>query len=174
MPDKAPLPPISRQHLEVMTDGVGIMQHAIGSWPDPAHGYRVDDVARALQLDLLHGRTLRWAAVEQSAWRGLRFLDDAFDEVVREVTRRYDPLTGLETQSISPVSDVFGMELVRSWREGVWRNAERLVNAGSAEEREQVAETIKLQASATAGMIATKSSRKQNRRVSGGRSIGRH
>ena len=49
-----------------MTDGVGIMQHAIGSWPDP-HGYCVDDVARALQVDLLHGRTLGWAAVEQSA-----------------------------------------------------------------------------------------------------------
>jgi hypothetical protein len=62
-----------------MSDGVGIMQHAIGSWPDPAHGYCVDDVARALQVDLLHGRTLGWEAVEQSAWRGLRFLDDAFD-----------------------------------------------------------------------------------------------
>ena len=62
-----------------MTDGVGIIQHAIGSWPDPAHGYCVDDVARGLQVDLLHGRTLGWAAVEQSAWRGLRFLDDAFD-----------------------------------------------------------------------------------------------
>ena len=79
MSDKAPLHPISRQHLEVMTDGVGIMQHAIGSSPDPAHGYCVDDVARALQVDLLHGRTLGWAAVDESAWRGLRFLDDAFD-----------------------------------------------------------------------------------------------
>ena len=62
-----------------MTDRVGILQHAIGSRPDPAHGYCVDDVARALQLDLLHGRTLGWAAVEQSARRGMRFLDDAFD-----------------------------------------------------------------------------------------------
>jgi hypothetical protein len=62
-----------------MTGGLGIMQHAIGSWPDPAHGYCVDDVARALQVDLLHGRTLGWAAVEQSAWRGFRFLCDAFD-----------------------------------------------------------------------------------------------
>jgi hypothetical protein len=79
VPEPAPLHPISRRHLEVMTDGVGIMQHAIGSWPDPAHGYCVDDVARALQLDLLHGRTLGWTAVEHSAWRGLRFLDDAFD-----------------------------------------------------------------------------------------------
>jgi hypothetical protein len=62
-----------------MTDGVGMIQHAIGSSPDPAHGYCVDDVARALQLDLLHGRTLGWAAVEQSAWRGFGFLDAAFD-----------------------------------------------------------------------------------------------
>ena len=30
------------------------MQHAIGSRPDPAHGYCTDDVARALQVDLLH------------------------------------------------------------------------------------------------------------------------
>jgi len=62
-----------------MTDRVGILQHAIGSRPDPAHGYCVDDVARALQVDLLHGRTLGWAAVAHSAERGLRFLCDAFD-----------------------------------------------------------------------------------------------
>ena len=55
------------------------MQHAIGSRPDPAHGYCVDDVARALQVDLLHGNELGWAAVAESAWRELRFLDDAFD-----------------------------------------------------------------------------------------------
>jgi hypothetical protein len=79
VPDPGPPFPISRQHLEVMSDGVGIMQHAIGSRPAPAHGYCVDDVARALQVDLLHGRTLGWEAVEQSAWRGLHFLDDAFD-----------------------------------------------------------------------------------------------
>ena len=35
------------------------MQHAIGSRPDPAHGYCVDDVARALQVDLLHARRAR-------------------------------------------------------------------------------------------------------------------
>ncbi len=55
------------------------MQHAIGSLPDPAHGYCTDDVARALQVDLLHGRTLGWVAVEGSAWRNLRFLGHAFD-----------------------------------------------------------------------------------------------
>jgi hypothetical protein len=79
VPDLAPLHPVSRLHLEAMTDGVGILQHAIGSWPDPAHGYCVDDVARAIQVDLLHGRVLGWAAVAPTAERGLRFLAEAFD-----------------------------------------------------------------------------------------------
>jgi len=55
------------------------MQHAIGSRPDPAHGYCVDDVARALRVDLLHRRVLGWAAVADSAWRSMRFLGEAFD-----------------------------------------------------------------------------------------------
>ena len=54
------------------------MQHAIGSRPDPAHGYCTDDVARALQVDLLHQRELGWAAVAASAWRNLAFLAEAF------------------------------------------------------------------------------------------------
>jgi len=80
VPEPALLHPVSRLHLDVLTDGIGIMQHAIGSRPDPAHGYCVDDVARALQVDLLHQRQLGWAAVADSAWRSLRFLDAAFDE----------------------------------------------------------------------------------------------
>ncbi len=62
-----------------MTDDVGIFQHAVGSRPDPAHGYCTDDVARALQVDLLHGSALGWPAVADSAWRSLRFLAAAFD-----------------------------------------------------------------------------------------------
>jgi hypothetical protein len=80
MPDRAPLHPVSRRHLEVLTDEVGIMQHAIGSRPDPAHGYCTDDVARALRVDLLHQRELGWTAVADSAWRNLRFLREAMDE----------------------------------------------------------------------------------------------
>jgi hypothetical protein len=80
MPDARslmPLHPVSRDHLEVLTGELGVMQHAIGSLPDPAHGYCVDDVARALQVDLLHGRTLGWAAVADSARRSMRFLQAA-------------------------------------------------------------------------------------------------
>ncbi len=56
------------------------MQHAIGPRPDPAHGYCVDDVARALQVDLLHAAVIGWEAVADSAWRNLRFLEAAFED----------------------------------------------------------------------------------------------
>jgi hypothetical protein len=79
MSDETPLFPVSREHLDALTGGVAIMQHAIGADPDPAHGYCTDDVARALQVDLLHQRPLGWDAVASSAWRNLTFLDDAFD-----------------------------------------------------------------------------------------------
>ena len=79
MSDLAPLYPVVREHLDALTDDVGIMQHAIGPNPDPAHGYCTDDVARALQVDLLHQREIGWEAVAASAWRSVRFLDDAFD-----------------------------------------------------------------------------------------------
>ncbi len=61
-----------------MSDATGIMQHARGSRPDPAHGYCTDDVARALRVDLLHQRELGWAAVAASARRNLAFLAEAF------------------------------------------------------------------------------------------------
>jgi hypothetical protein len=79
MRELAALHPVSRQHLDAMTDHVGIMQHAIGSSPDPAHGHCVDDIARALQVDLLHRRELGWPAVAESAARSLDFLVEAFD-----------------------------------------------------------------------------------------------
>ena len=76
----APLHPVSRRHLDAMTGALGIFQHASGRQPDPAHGHCVDDVARALEVDLLHARTLGWNAVAESASRSIRFLEDAFDE----------------------------------------------------------------------------------------------
>jgi hypothetical protein len=79
VPDEAALHPVSRSHLDVLSDRIGVMQHSIGSQPDPAHGYCVDDVARALQVDLLHGQALGWTAVRKSAWRASTFLTDAFD-----------------------------------------------------------------------------------------------
>ena len=79
MPEVLPLHPVNRGHLEVLGDEIGVMQHANGSHPDPAHGYCTDDVARALQVDLLHQRELGWPAVAESAWRNVRFLSEALD-----------------------------------------------------------------------------------------------
>jgi hypothetical protein len=80
-------------------------------------------------------------------------LNDAFDEVVKEIATRFDPLTALETYELSPVTDYFGIELVRIWRESVWRNAERLVNAKTPQERQLVANSIHGQAEVTAQAI---------------------
>ncbi len=66
-------------HLAIMCDDVGIFQHAIHSVPDPAHGYCVDDNARALLLAvsleeeitserLPDALTMRFASFVQHAW----------------------------------------------------------------------------------------------------------
>lgn len=74
-----PVHPVNRGQLDVLSDDIGVMQHANGSRPDPAHGYCTDDVARALQVDLLHQRAIGWTAVSESAWRNVRFLTEALD-----------------------------------------------------------------------------------------------
>ena len=79
MPEQFPLFPVSRQHLDVLTTEIGIMQHAQGARPDPSHGYCTDDVARALMVDLLHQRQLGWLAVAASAHRNVTFLAEAFE-----------------------------------------------------------------------------------------------
>lgn len=82
-------------------------------------------------------------------------LEKAYQRVVDEVERRYDPLLSVTNPDGVPVDDAAGLELVRSWRERVWRNAERLANAKSAEERRQVASEIEAQAADWArGMAA--------------------
>jgi hypothetical protein len=79
VPELAPLFDVSRRHLDALNGSFGIMQHAIGSEPDPAHGSCTDDVARALQVDLLHASEIGWPAVADSARRNLAFLTAAFD-----------------------------------------------------------------------------------------------
>jgi hypothetical protein len=79
MPEPAPLHAVNRHHLEALSNDIGIMQHAVGAVPDPAHGYCTDDVSRGLLVDLVHQRELGWETVADRAWRNMRFLGDAFD-----------------------------------------------------------------------------------------------
>ena len=82
-------------------------------------------------------------------------LDRAYERVVHAVRDRFDPQVGLTNSDSTPVDDVAGLELVKGWREMVWRNAERLLNAKDDAERRQVAEQIQSNAANWArGMAA--------------------
>jgi hypothetical protein len=81
-------------------------------------------------------------------------LERGYEPVVRAIARRYDPLLYTTNASWSPVDDVGGLELVKSWREGAWRNAERLLNASTDAERQQVAQSIEDNAASWAEMMA--------------------
>jgi hypothetical protein len=82
-------------------------------------------------------------------------LDAAYEPVVRAIARRYDPFVNTTNATWNPLDDAGGLEMVKGWREEVWRNAERLLNAKSDAERGQVASQIQQGAAAWARMIAT-------------------
>jgi hypothetical protein len=86
--------------------------------------------------------------------RGNLVLDQAYEAIVRRVESEYDPLTAVFNSPLTPADDYLGLELTRTWREGVWRNAERLLNARTKAERDQVAQSIEQQAELSARMIA--------------------
>jgi len=73
----APLYPVNRRHLELLSNELGVWQHASLAGPDPAFGFCTDDVCRALAVDLLHSREVGWAAVSASVHRHLAFLEQA-------------------------------------------------------------------------------------------------
>ncbi|MGH2951009.1 MAG: DUF5995 family protein, partial [Solirubrobacterales bacterium] len=81
-------------------------------------------------------------------------LNTGYERVVTAVHERFDPLVSLLTASWHPIDDVAGLEIVRLWREQVWRNAEKLVNAASDAERRQVADQIEAYAAGWAAGIA--------------------
>jgi glycosyltransferase involved in cell wall biosynthesis len=77
------LPPLKLDHLFRMSDNTGIFQHAIFNVPNYAHGYCVDDNARAFILTLLLPEMTSRVArqdMEQLASTYLAFLWDAFDK----------------------------------------------------------------------------------------------
>lgn len=81
-------------------------------------------------------------------------LQRAYEPVVEAIAHDYDSLVATTNASWSPVDDVAGLELVKTWREGVWRNAERLLNARTAAERRMVSRSIEDNAAAWARQIA--------------------
>lgn len=81
-------------------------------------------------------------------------LNRAFEPVVKAVRKRFDPSLDLTNPPQVPLDDFAGIQLVRGWREVVWRNAERLLNADTPEEYQQVASSIEQYAAANATAIS--------------------
>jgi hypothetical protein len=77
-----------------------------------------------------------------------------FDGLEDEFARRYDPMFSWIDMKPLPADEIGSQEMVKSWREGAWRNAERLLNAGSDAERQQVAQSIEDNAASWARMMA--------------------
>jgi Family of unknown function (DUF5995) len=81
-------------------------------------------------------------------------LHKAYKPVVHAIRDHYDKLVGVTNSDATPLDDFAGLNLVRGWREKVWREAERLDNAKTAAQRRQVAHEIHQYAGATAQAIA--------------------
>jgi hypothetical protein len=84
-----------------------------------------------------------------------QILSDAYEPIVSTIGRRYDSLVTITNASWNPLDDFAGLEMVKGWREGVWRNAERLLDAKTPAERRQVGDSIEQNAAAWASSIAT-------------------
>ena len=81
-------------------------------------------------------------------------LDWGYERVVASVADRFDPLVRTTNAEWNPADDVLGLEMVKEWREMVWRNAERLLAAKDAAERRAVADQIEQNAAMWARNIA--------------------
>jgi hypothetical protein len=81
-------------------------------------------------------------------------LDAAYERVVRQIEDRFDPIVATTNARWTFADDYAGLEIVKEWREQVWRNAERLLAAQNDQERAQVADQIHQYAAGWARMIA--------------------
>jgi hypothetical protein len=83
------------------------------------------------------------------------FLNRIADPLQRELGERYDPYFTLTDAEPSPFDEMGILQLVRSWRQAAWQNAELLVNAGGDAERGQASDWIESYATAAAnGIVA--------------------
>ena len=76
-----------------------------------------------------------------------------FDELEDEFAARYDPSFSLIDLKPSPLDEIGTIELVKSWREGAWRSAERLVAARTPEERRRAEDSVRTTATVWADFI---------------------
>jgi hypothetical protein len=83
-----------------------------------------------------------------------RILTAVLDGVQDEMAQRYDPFFELSDLKPAPADELGALEALKSWREGAWRNAERLLRARTSAERAQVEQSIETYSRAWAESIA--------------------
>jgi hypothetical protein len=76
-----------------------------------------------------------------------------FDGLEDYYAAHYDPQFNWIDMKPSPLDELGTQEMVKGWREGAWRSAERLMNARTREERRQVEQQIATTANVWAGFI---------------------
>jgi hypothetical protein len=82
------------------------------------------------------------------------FLNRVADELYPEIARRFDPT--IDDSELPGTADNFAeFQIIPTWREVAWRNAERLVSAPTAEARAQVAAEIEAYAASQAQTLVT-------------------
>ena len=74
------LPEIRLEHLRLLTDDTGILQHAAFTTPDRRHGYATDDNARALILTIMNWKLFKDEEILPLLQRYLSFLNYAVNE----------------------------------------------------------------------------------------------
>lgn len=81
--DAESIPDVNLFHMQTLTDGTGILQHATCAVPDRHHGYCVDDNARALIVAVMSNYVYKDGPAAQLANTYLSFLHYAFDTATR-------------------------------------------------------------------------------------------
>lgn len=81
-------------------------------------------------------------------------LAGSYSAVVHAVGARYDSAVSLTNPDATTADDTAGLELVRRWREDVWTNANRLIDADTATERATISTEIENNAATWANLIA--------------------
>ena len=101
------------------------------------------------------------------------FLNRVADELYPEIARRFDPT--VDDGELPGTADNFAeFQIIPTWREIAWRNAERLVSAPSAAARAQVAAEIEAYAASQAQTLRAAYAVRAARQQRGARRLLRH
>jgi len=77
-----------------------------------------------------------------------------FDPIEKYIAAHYDP--SFETFDLAvPIEEIGVVEMIKAWREGAWRNGERLLNSESRAERREVVQSIRETSTLWAELISS-------------------